>query len=189
MNAGDKMKGIQEGKKKMMGQRRERKIKVLSLGKKQRILSQEKGLTVLRSRMTEKKRRGFIELVLKKIPKENKNAERMRRKIDQDIKMQAIQAGTKEGVLLPSAVRVETVKTTQLVMPMIQVMTPQTILKGSCNRENVTYHHHLSGLGEDKFRGPHIASILSAGILPTLLLIPPGEEGQDPDLLFDGIDN
>ena len=131
MNAGDKMKGIQEGNKKMMGQRRERKIKVLSLGKKQRILSQEKGLTVLRSRMTEKKQRGSIELVLKKVPKENKNAERMRRRIDQDIKMQAIQAGTKEGVLLPSAVRVETVKTTQLVMPMIQVMTPQTILKGS----------------------------------------------------------
>ncbi|KAK4597934.1 hypothetical protein RGQ29_015450 [Quercus rubra] len=153
MNAGDKMKGIQEGKKKMMGQRRERKIKVLSLGKKQRILSQEKGLIVLRSRMTEKKQRGSIELVLKKVPKENKNAERMRRRIDQDIKMQAIQAGTKEGVLLPSAVRVETVKTTQLVMPMIQVMTPQTILKGSCNRENVTYHHHLSGLGEGQRTG------------------------------------
>ncbi|OMO80052.1 hypothetical protein COLO4_24277 [Corchorus olitorius] len=36
----------------------------------------------------------------------------------------------------------------------------------------------------DKFRGHHIASILSAGILPTLLLRLPGEGGQDPDHLF-----
>ncbi|XWS22644.1 hypothetical protein CRYUN_Cryun29cG0053900 [Craigia yunnanensis] len=36
----------------------------------------------------------------------------------------------------------------------------------------------------DKFRGHHIASILSEGILPTLLLKLPGEGGQDRDHLF-----
>ncbi|GKV22981.1 hypothetical protein SLEP1_g32775 [Rubroshorea leprosula] len=43
----------------------------------------------------------------------------------------------------------------------------------------------------DKFRRHHIASILSAGILPILLLILPvaGEGGQDPDHLCAGIDD
>ncbi|RVX04304.1 hypothetical protein CK203_018476 [Vitis vinifera] len=41
----------------------------------------------------------------------------------------------------------------------------------------------------DKFRGLHIASILSAGILPTLLLRPPGEGGQGPNLQSVGKDD
>ncbi|KAF2301673.1 hypothetical protein GH714_028608 [Hevea brasiliensis] len=41
----------------------------------------------------------------------------------------------------------------------------------------------------DKFRGHLIASILSAGILPTLLLRLPGEGGQGPDHLQGGTDD
>ncbi|KAJ0096235.1 hypothetical protein Patl1_16066 [Pistacia atlantica] len=41
----------------------------------------------------------------------------------------------------------------------------------------------------DKLCGHHIASTLSAGILPILLLRLPGEEGQDPDLLCGGRDD
>ncbi|CAN1838687.1 hypothetical protein LINPERHAP1_LOCUS35522 [Linum perenne] len=40
-------------------------------------------------------------------------------------------------------------------------------------------HHHQLGQEGDKFRGHLITSILSAGILPTLLLRPAGGEGQD----------
>ncbi|KAG7012788.1 Beta-arabinofuranosyltransferase RAY1, partial [Cucurbita argyrosperma subsp. argyrosperma] len=41
----------------------------------------------------------------------------------------------------------------------------------------------------DKYRGHHIASTLSAGILPSLLLKPPGQGGQGLGLLQDGADD
>ncbi|CAK7332575.1 unnamed protein product [Dovyalis caffra] len=52
---------------------------------------------------------------------------------------------------------------------------------------NGSLHHHLSGLEEDKYCGHLIASILSAGNLPTLLLRPQGEGDQDPNHLSGGI--
>ncbi|KAF2301694.1 hypothetical protein GH714_028695 [Hevea brasiliensis] len=79
--------------------------------------------------------------------------------------------------------RVETART------MIQALKYQMILRESYIQESGTYHLHPSGLGEDKFRGHLIASILSAGILPTLLLRLPGEGGQGPDHLQGGTDD
>ena len=71
-------------------------------------------------------------------------------------------------------------------MLMIQVVKDQMAQKGSCIQESMTYHRLRSDLKEDNFCGLLIASILSAGILPILLLILPGEGGQDPDHLFGG---
>ena len=75
-----------------------------------------------------------------------------------------------------------------LIILVFQAVKVQMAQKGSHIQEDGTYHHLQSGLREDKFRGLLIASVLSAGILPTLLLIIPEEGGQDPDHLFGGKD-
>lgn len=90
------------------------------------------------------------------------------------------QANVREGAPLQLAVRVETAMTAQLARPMSQVMIHHMTLKGSHIQENVICLHRLTGLGEDKLCGHHIAGHLSAGILLILLLRQPGEEGQGP---------
>lgn len=137
---------------------------------------------MLMPRRVEEKQSDSIGQVLKKIRTGKENGQRIRRAIDQDINILLTQAGTREGAPLLLAVEEETAR-------MIQVMKLLMILKGSGIQGDVTYHHHPSGQGEDKFRGLHIASILSAGILLILLLRRAGEEGQDPDHLCGGRDD
>ncbi|CAN1295507.1 hypothetical protein LINPERPRIM_LOCUS22845 [Linum perenne] len=58
------------------------------------------------------------------------------------------------------------------------IPNPLSCVAGSGVQEDSSHHHQLGQEG-DKFRGHLITSILSAGILPTLLLRPAGGEGQD----------
>ncbi|CAA7022396.1 unnamed protein product [Microthlaspi erraticum] len=69
-----------------------------------------------------------------------------------------------------------------------QVMSPLMIQEGSLLQEEGTGHHLREGPEEDMLlRGHHIASILNASILYTLLMTPPGQSGQDPDPPADAI--
>lgn len=74
---------------------------------------------------------------------------------------------------------------------MVQVVRHQRTQEGRLTQKDATCHHHLSGLGKDKFRGLLIASILSAGILLTLLLTVAGKGGlgQGQGHLSVGIDD
>lgn len=159
-----------------MVQKRKREKEKIRQERAQRNQNQEEGLLILKLRRTGKMQKNCTDLVSKKMPPEREIAQRKRRKIEQDINLPVTQVSTREHVPLQSAVGVETART------MIQVMKHQMILRGNIPGNNVL-HHHLSDLEEDKYRGHLIASILSAGILPTLLLRPQGEGDQDPNHL------
>ncbi|CAJ1940203.1 unnamed protein product [Sphenostylis stenocarpa] len=60
-----------------------------------------------------------------------------------------------------------------LIVWLSYIVSHNVCYAGSCIQESVTYRHLLSDLKEDNFRGLLIASVLSAGILPILLLILP----------------
>lgn len=157
------------------------------MGRRQRNQSQGKDRLMLMSRMIKGKQKNPIEVVPLTILAGKGSIQRTRGNINQGRKIKVIMTGIGEDVHLQLVVEVEPTRIV-LSMPVIQVVKDQMAQKGSCIQESVTYHRLLSDLKEDNFRGLLIASVLSAGILPILLLILPGEGGQDPDHLFGGRD-
>uniref|UniRef100_A0A7C9AV29 Uncharacterized protein n=1 Tax=Opuntia streptacantha TaxID=393608 RepID=A0A7C9AV29_OPUST len=181
------MKGIKKRTRKRIinPQKRGRKNIVAEIGIKQGTLIQGRGPLTVTVKIAKTKERQIGRQVAKTMLTEKEKEQRMRKMMDRDINPQE---DTKEGVHRRLVTGVNRVREARWLM-MIQVVKHQMIQGGRLTQKDVTCHRHLSGLGKDKFRGLLIASILSAGILLTLLLTVAGKGDQGPGHLLVGIDD